>query len=1136
MTAPKLIGGRYVLTNEPVREGGMAFVWKAFDPTGDRFCAIKRMKTSRENDFRWKESFNREYAALSDLSGHPNIVSLYDAGVDDDGFYMVLEWVQQNLVNWITERGSLRWERFYDEIGRPILQAVAFAQGRGWNHRDIKPPNILISDDGLPKLSDYGIAKQFEKPALGLTFNQFRSAPFTPPEDDGGEWSSSRDCFSWAAVAVYALTGKMPSDYGALADLTASLNGDSAPITLLQQALSTNPMERPPLASAFLAELTQWEEKSRSQRSETCHIQFDQGCLQRVLSDLDAPDRRDAEEHFLNELNETQVGMRAFINSDKLVPGIRIFAVTWIMEAIRSPKKDSLLIIRAWRSRASAIEYSRENAYRNSLNFTFMPPVNSAVAAAALDELFFGLDGFEAESRERSLVAQRERIFRVWYSFLRAKADFEAQRENAITFVDCKVNESRATLSTELPAPIEIVGQSRVIRHVSGGHVFCDVIDVNLDEVIVQVTSGNAERIPRRGRLELNTVAAEKSIERQRRALDSVNFDRAASPRLRNLLIDPTGARPPLAPPILHVGGGPFDSEKLEILQRAIGMQDILAIQGPPGTGKTRLIEEIMVQYLHCQPHHRILLSSQTHVALDNVIERVRARQPSIEIVRIGRLDDPKIRANCRDLILDRKAQVWADGVRTRAQLYLSQWAEDRGINRSSIEIGMLAERLNLLLQQQQYLRKTVSDATVRIHEIEKRADTKLAETGSAESSDITTASVEAEQAAGDARNALAKIGLALEEVRGRLAQLGGYGLELAEQTDPNMLREWGAMLLGEGDSQAQCRALLELQEEWMLRVGRSSDFHAAMLASADVVAATCIGLASVRGMAEVVYDLCIVDEASKATATEILVPMSRSRKWILVGDPAQLPPFFEDESITRLEDFDETEVRETILDRLLKALPKHALATLINQHRMVKPIGDLISEAFYDGKLNSPKIKPEITLPGVFPKPVNWLSTAGLPDAEEIRRGQSFCNDAECLVVRDALEKIDFIARRRKAIYEVALIAGYVAQVKSLQDVIRDHLHEWSGLKITCSTVDAFQGSEADICIYSIARSNKLGRLGFLREKPRLNVALSRGRSVLIIVGDDVFCRSIEGENPFRRVLEFFDGRPADCERRQIK
>jgi superfamily I DNA and/or RNA helicase len=294
--------------------------------------------------------------------------------------------------------------------------------------------------------------------------------------------------------------------------------------------------------------------------------------------------------------------------------------------------------------------------------------------------------------------------------------------------------------------------------------------------------------------------------------------------------------------------------------------------------------------------------------------------------------------------------------------------------------------------------------------------------------------------------------------------------------------------------------------------------------------------MAGVRGMGDVIYDMCIVDEASKATATEILVPMSRSRKWVLVGDPAQLPPFFEDESITRLDEFDETEVRQTLLDRFLKDLPEHSVAVLTNQHRMVKPIGDLISEAFYERKLNSPKIRPDVTLPGAFPKPVTWLSTADISDAREFRRGQSYRNDAECRIIRDALVQIDFLARKRKAVYDVAIIAGYVAQVKAIQDIIRDRLHEWSGLKITCSTVDAFQGSEAEICIYSVTRSNPEGKLSFLREKPRLNVALSRGRSALIIVGDDNFCRSIVGDNPFRKVLDFFEAHPEHCERRHVR
>jgi serine/threonine protein kinase len=108
-TSVAIVDGRYVLTNDPVRHGGMSTVSKAFDPQSSRFCAIKRMKGSGGDDVRWKDSFNREYAALTELSQHPNIVALLDAGSDATGFYMVLEWVPGNLVDLIAKEGPLEW-------------------------------------------------------------------------------------------------------------------------------------------------------------------------------------------------------------------------------------------------------------------------------------------------------------------------------------------------------------------------------------------------------------------------------------------------------------------------------------------------------------------------------------------------------------------------------------------------------------------------------------------------------------------------------------------------------------------------------------------------------------------------------------------------------------------------------------------------------------------------------------------------------------------------------------------------------------------------------------------------------------------------------------------------------------------
>jgi superfamily I DNA and/or RNA helicase len=102
-----------------------------------------------------------------------------------------------------------------------------------------------------------------------------------------------------------------------------------------------------------------------------------------------------------------------------------------------------------------------------------------------------------------------------------------------------------------------------------------------------------------------------------------------------------------------------FDEEKREILTKALGVQDILTIEGPPGTGKTKLIAEIVVQWLKRNPRHRILLSSQTHIALDNVLERITETGLPLEIIRIGRSDEPRISELGHKLLLERRVEAW---------------------------------------------------------------------------------------------------------------------------------------------------------------------------------------------------------------------------------------------------------------------------------------------------------------------------------------------------------------------------------------------------------------------------------------------------------------------------------------------
>lgn len=1131
----ELVGGRFSILADPPRKGGMAEVFRARDTYDDEsICALKRLFETPD-ELLWKESFDREWRGL-ELAQHRNVVKLIDYGIDDHRRpYLAMEWLDGNLEDLIAQSGPMEWRYFWRNIGAPILDAICWAQERNLAHRDIKPRNVLLTEKGDPKLADFGISKTYSANAPLVqnhkTFNQHGSAPFTPPEPDDGIHSYTRDAYSWAVLAISCMSGELPGNYGDVKRLLTELA--DGPSDALAQATSEDPAQRPRYATLLRAEVEEWIERraDESPRRLTCNVVFSDSCAYSL------------ERNFGNEIKDPLAALledfQTFARVKSSSEGdtyARIIGEQWVLHAKRVSDRPGLLVVeRAVKIGSAVAEKQREGSAATDLQLIIGQPRDLNRAEAALDDVM-ELAAHSDIVRSERRSTERDRIYRVWQAYLRARYNYETGRGSALKYTDRTVNGSYVTFSLTSAPPSDLLGQDRLVSR-GGLAIALEAVAVLGDQVTMRVTFGDAQQIPPQGVLEINAKRAQSAIEKQRKALDDLAYDRSTNPELAEIVMDGTGARAPLPNARWTRPSDKFDDDKVAVLRKALGMQDVLAVEGPPGTGKTRLIEEIIAQYLEAHPKHRVLLSSQTHAALDNVLDRLSKRSAGLNMVRVGRMDNERIAPSAAEFLLERKAEIWAKSVKEAARPWLAMQAVNKGIDPNDLRAGALAINLAILIRDREDLeQKERNAAAVARAKADDEASSALAEDGSsgAESRRKTEAAVDEAVAL---REKIASLVHDEAELRQQLATFPGIAGELSKSQDPAELDEYAELLLGDGDEGREHLALMKLQEQWLERVGRSSDFYSAMLASAKVVGSTCVALAGVRGVNEVAFDLCIVDEASKATATEVLIPMTRSRKTILVGDPKQLPPFFERGILDSeaLAEFDESEIRENVFDRLLKSLPDASKAKLYHQYRMVKPIGNLVSEVFYEGQLKSPIEKPEISFPS-FTKMVTWLDTSALVANEpEIKIGTSWTSPLECRVVRSTLQQLDFVARNRRKTYDIAVIAGYSAQVRALEDAIRDYRSTWSGLTIRINTVDAFQGSEADVCIYSVVRSNDRGDAGFLNEPPRLNVALSRARSLLLVVGDHAFCRGLPIDHPMSSVVDYIDRTSTDCEVRTL-
>ena len=1030
---------RYRLQEE-IGRGRLSTVYHALDAAdGDASVAVKLLDTQHPDGLK-QELFKRETAALKRLR-HPNIICLQQSGwsYTEKCFYLVLDYVPYSLERYMEDEPGPQLDNFnpYRAI-RELAGAVAHSHARGVVHRDIKPSNVLIGENGQPRLADFGISKLLDQLTTGETLAKYWSGGYASPEQRMSVLAGPEsDIYSLGAVFYRLLSNRTPPPEGPTPDLMDEMNEPIQLRNVLKRMLEADPKRRGYSGSSLVESL---ETITRQVESLPRHYLVLTNTAVNSLEKEGYITDRDSASRTVQENLGATTQNEVHIRQDPYKPGnIQILGDS--LRLICAPHNGSALkVITIHAPHVSSLAKDRDNAmpYRAIWELTQEPPPDGD---GSLNNLLAALDAHQKENTDtQKRRRSRLEFIQQWLDALNDRERHLRGQRLEYESVDETRNGMRFTLAKPPPDDLEWPDDSPLVVETSNGRstdvVVGDLIDIRGTLVSVAKPDRRVAKddIPRKGKLALDRIQARTSIRRQISASYDFLSGQTVNPKMADAVVDPAKATR-MPEPVLDFYQDWLSVDKKAAVSRAVASNELFLIRGPPGTGKTAVIAEIALQILKRDPGARILLSSQSNVAVDHAMAKIgKAASMDMQMIRLGR--DEKIGSRGGSWTIARRAEACNKSVRDGCNAVIGELKR--------LERSYKASMDNLPGQA----------ATPAPHDGDGRSDI-------------------------------------------------------------------GARLF-------QSQRTREILSAWVRVAGLAPDFSRLIVEQSNVVGATCL-FSGGRGMPEADFDWVIIDEAGRATLPETLVPMVKAERAILVGDERQLPPMIDDfKDAQRIPAANNDRLDKSLFQSLVEEADSDHTASLSTQYRMHPAIGRLVSEVFYEGKIKQ-GTEDSCRVDGWMRKPVTWLSTSGMRSHTEVRSGQSFANPAEARLILQNLEDLE---RRGKSL-TVGVISGYSAQVRQLLNTIRPNGTRWRRLKIEIATVDSFQGRECDVVVYSTVRSNPKRQIGFQKDYRRINVALSRARDVLVIVGDAAMMRNAMSNqgNPFAAVLRYLESHREDCD-----
>jgi superfamily I DNA and/or RNA helicase len=590
--------------------------------------------------------------------------------------------------------------------------------------------------------------------------------------------------------------------------------------------------------------------------------------------------------------------------------------------------------------------------------------------------------------------------------------------------------------------------------------------------------SNGRENFPESGILSEDLSQMEEEKKRQLQALRKIQKSEVVGPELCYYLFNSCDLpRPRNIVAIEQVfqkdkGGKAlnYSENQLRAIQNALELCHLSLIQGPPGTGKTTVITEIVFQLLDRFPNCRILITSQTNNAVDQVLENL--IKSKISVLRLaGKVTiGPEI---VKAHTIDRKLEGWKKQVYLHAKKYSEK-------------------------QEAEFLKNLGINYPVEKHLVKIALNTKA---------DWKKSKVVLEQ---------------------RASSIKKY--EFLKSLPDNQEMAWKLFEQSSNKEVATFFTHKRLQREWQAEINtldEKSMLNQRLVKSVRVIGATCNHIASKKyDKYRFEFDYVIMDESGKATTAEALVPITMARNLILVGDHRQLKPtltnneevkhWLKDEA--RINDLqyesEESYIhRPSMFETIIGEINPDYKTQLTECRRSSREQVELTSKHFYEAFGDKPILaidrpsQQEHNLPFSIQGSVFFIDTGDKGSHEKNEKTKSFSNRYNAELVVKILRQLDKYPAVKG--YSIGVITAYSTQSKELDRQIRiSNRHKpFINIKnmqqLTVNVVDRFQGLERDIIILDLVKAGISLPLGFLEVPNRINVALSRQKKLLLIVGD---------------------------------